>query len=93
MSSRYEKMLTSIANGDPITDEPICRREEFLQAIANGDASNLPTPICREEELLLHIAENGTGGSGEIVTENITVTPKTTQQVVKVVEQEAVWHI
>ena len=82
--SRVEDMLTAIADGNPITDEPICRREQFLQAIANNDGSaNLPDPICREEMLLKQIAENGTGGgSGTITTEDIIVTPKTTQQTI-----------
>ena len=81
MSSRTEEMLTAIAEGSAIDTEPICRREQYLKAIANGDATNLPEPICREEELLLQIAENGTGGgSTTIVTEDITITPTTSVQ-------------
>ena len=83
MSSRYEEMLTAIADGATIDEKCICRRETFLRAIANGDTSDLPEPICREEVLLTQIAERGIGSGGTpIVTENITVTPKTTQQTV-----------
>lgn len=59
MSTRYERMLEAIANGEKITDEPICRREMFLKALANNEgASNLPDPICREEEFYKSIIIN-----------------------------------
>lgn len=56
MSTRYERMLNAIANGEKITEEPICRREVFLKAYANKEgAANLPKPICREEEFYLSL--------------------------------------
>lgn len=61
MSTRYERMLEAIANGEQITDEPICRREMFLKALANNEgASNLPDPICREEEFYKAIIQGET---------------------------------
>lgn len=64
MSSRYERMLEAIANGEQITEEPICRREVFLKALANKEGtSNLPEPICREEEFYRAII------AGEQITE------------------------
>ena len=83
MTSRSEEMLTAIAEGSIVDSEPQCRKEQFLKAIANGDTSDLPEPMCREEELLLQIAQNGTGGGGEIVTEDISITPTTSEQVIK----------
>lgn len=80
MSSRTEEMLTAIAEGSAIDTECICRREQYLRAIANGDATSCPNPRCREEELLLAIAEKGTGGGTTIVTEDITITPTTSVQ-------------
>lgn len=81
MSSRTEEMLTAIADGSAIDTECICRREQYLKAIANGDATSCPNPRCREEELLLAIAEKGIGGSGSpIITEDITITPTTSTQ-------------
>lgn len=66
MSTRYERMLEAIAKGEKITDEPICRREMFLKALANNEgASNLPDPICREEEFYKSIIKG----------EKITVEP------------------
>ena len=64
MSSRSEEILTAIVDGEMTEIEPRCRKEQFLKAIANGDATNLPNPTCREEELLLQIAEKGVGGGG-----------------------------
>lgn len=61
-----------------MSDETICRREEFLKAIANGEGSgNLPDPICREEVFLKQIAENGVGGgSGTTNYTALTNKPK-----------------
>lgn len=51
MGSRYSRMLDAIAKGEQITDEPQCRIEIFLKALANKEGvSDLPTPLCREEE-------------------------------------------
>lgn len=62
--SNSEEMLTAIIDGDIIVDEPSCRKEQFLKAIANGEGTtNLPEPSCREEKLLFQIAEKGLGGS------------------------------
>lgn len=41
--------------------KPISRLEQFYNAIATGDTSQLPTPITREEAYLAFIAENGGG--------------------------------
>lgn len=66
MSTRYERMLEAISKGEKITDEPICRREMFLKALANKEGvSNLPEPICREEEFYRSIIKG----------EKITVEP------------------
>jgi len=43
---------------------PKNRKEKYLNAIATGDPSGLPTPITREEAYLAFIAENGGGGGG-----------------------------
>lgn len=43
---------------------PNTRKEQYLNAIATGNAGGLPTPITREEEYLDAIAKSG-GGSGE----------------------------
>ena len=67
MSTRYERMLEAIANGQPITDEPTCRVEKFLKALANKeDPSTLPDPICREEKYWLSIIK------GEKITDTPT---------------------
>lgn len=56
MKTRYEQMLESIANGEPITSEPISRLERFLKAYANNESvSDLPEPTCREEDCWLSI--------------------------------------
>ena len=47
----------------PVPD-PITRQEQFLNAAATGDTSNLPDPITREEVYLDAIARNGSGGGG-----------------------------
>lgn len=84
MNSRSEEILTSIVDGMPTEIEPQCRKEKFLKAIANNDVTDLPEPTCREEVLLKQIAESGlSGGGGEIVTENVTVTPTTSEQTIK----------
>ena len=44
---------------------PNTRKEQYLNAIATGNASGLPTPITREEEYLDAIAKSGGGGSGD----------------------------
>lgn len=51
-----------------IPENPITRKEEYLNAIATGDPSGLPDPITREEVYLDYIAENGGGGGGGDVT-------------------------
>ena len=67
MSTRYERMLDAIANGLRITDEPTCRIERFLKALANKeDPSTLPEPICREEKYWLSIIK------GERITDEPT---------------------
>lgn len=43
---------------------PNTRKEQYLNAIATGNAGGLPTPITREEEYLDAIARSG-GGSGD----------------------------
>ena len=43
---------------------PNTRKEQYLNAIATGNAGGLPTPITREEEYLNAIANSG-GGSGD----------------------------
>lgn len=45
-------------------EKAITRKETYLQAIASGDKSDLPSPITREEMLLYEIALRGGGGSG-----------------------------
>ena len=56
MVSRYERMLNAIANGEQITEEPTCRIEIFLKALANKeDPSKLPEPRSREEKYWLSI--------------------------------------
>ena len=44
---------------------PNTRKEQYLNAIATGNAGGLPTPITREEEYLDAIAKSGGGGSGD----------------------------
>ena len=47
----------------PIPDTPQTRQEQYLNAIATGDASGIPdTPQCRQEQYLDAIAKNGGGG-------------------------------
>lgn len=49
----------------PIPDTPQTRQEQYLNAIATGDASGIPdTPQCRQEQYLDAIARNGGGGGG-----------------------------
>ena len=56
MSSRSERMLNAIANGEKITATPMCRKEMFLKAYANKEGTaNLPEPRCREEQFYLAI--------------------------------------
>lgn len=43
---------------------PNTRKEQYLNAIATGNAGGLPTPITREEEYLDAIAKSGGGGGG-----------------------------
>lgn len=43
---------------------PNTRKEQYLNAIATGNAGGLPTPITREEEYLDAIAKSG-GDGGE----------------------------
>lgn len=43
--------------------DAITRKETYLQAVASGDKSDLPTPITREEKLLYEIALRGGGGT------------------------------
>ena len=45
--------------------DAITRKETYLQAIASGDKSDLPSPITREEMLLYEIALRGGGGTGK----------------------------
>lgn len=47
-----------------LPEKPINRKEKYLNAIATGDSSDLPSPITREEAYLAFIAENGGGGGG-----------------------------
>lgn len=47
-----------------LPSNPINRLEQYLNAIATGDASQLPDPITREEAYLAFIAMNGGGGGG-----------------------------
>lgn len=48
---------------------PQSRSEEYLNAIATGDASNLPEPESRMDEYLDYIAKNGGGGGGSSLPE------------------------
>lgn len=45
---------------------PNTRKEQYLNAIATGNASGLPTPITREEEYLDAIAKGGGSGDGDM---------------------------
>ena len=45
---------------------PNTRKEQYLNAIATGNASGLPTPITREEEYLDAIAKGGGSGEGDM---------------------------
>lgn len=48
-----------------VPDTPYTRKEKYLDAIANGDASGIPEkPYTREEMYLDAIARNGGGGGG-----------------------------
>ena len=45
--------------------EPITRREQYLNAIANSNTEGIPAePLTREEQYLDEIARNGGGGPG-----------------------------
>lgn len=51
----------------PIPSSPITRTEQYLNAMATGDASGIPSaPITREEQYLDYIAQNGGGGSSDL---------------------------
>lgn len=52
---------------------PQSRSEEYLNAIATGDASNLPEPESRMDAYLDYIAKNGGGGGGTEVVANPTL--------------------
>lgn len=45
-----------------LPDRPLTRVETFLDAIANGDASGLPSPLTREEQFLEAVANNDASG-------------------------------
>lgn len=45
---------------------PNTRKEQYLNAIATGNAGGLPTPITREEEYLDAIAKGGGSGDGDM---------------------------
>ena len=60
----------------PIPDTPQTRQEQYLNAIATGDASGIPdTPQCRQEQYLDAIAKNGGGGGsgGGVLVVNLTL--------------------
>ena len=68
--SRSEEMAAAILNGEIIISDPLCRKEQFLKAIANNEGTaNLPEPNCRKEQLLYQIAEQGLGGSEDLDAE------------------------
>lgn len=72
-------MLTALIQGDPITDEPICRREQYLKALANNEGvSAVPEPRCREEVLLQRLVEKGMDRPDQTKT----VTPSSVRQTV-----------
>lgn len=49
----------------PIPETPMTRSEQYLNAIATSDTSNIPdVPMTREEQYLDYIARNGGGGGG-----------------------------
>ena len=54
-------------------EKAITRKESYLQAIASGDKSDLPSPITREEMLLYEIALRGGGGAVDpsVITEAV----------------------
>lgn len=71
--SRSEEMAAAILNGEIVINDPLCRKEQFLKAIANGEGTdNLPEPNCRKEQLLYQIAEKGLSGGGEDLTVELT---------------------
>lgn len=47
----------------PEINENSSRKEKYLNALAIGDNSNLPTPESRTDEFLKYICENGVNGS------------------------------
>jgi len=56
-----------------LPENPQSRGEVFLNAIATGSSSDLPTPQSREEQYLDYIAQNGGGGGGTTVVANPTL--------------------
>lgn len=69
--SDIEELLTSIANGNAVTEEPQSRTEQYLTAIANNEGTDdLPEPSCRVERLYMRIAEMSSINQG---TEDSTI--------------------
>lgn len=62
----------------PIPDKPLTRGEVFLNAVATGDASNLPDPKTREEMYLEAIAQGGGGGGALVVHVTATTSGNST---------------
>ena len=62
----------------PIPDKPLTRGEVFLNAVATGDASNLPDPKTREEMYLEAIAQGGGGGGALVVHVTATTIEEST---------------
>ena len=84
MASEQEELMTKLVNGESITGNYSSRRSKYMQAYANNEsAANVPAPISREDELWIELIEQGRGGTGTtITTEEVTVTPTKTEQVV-----------
>lgn len=62
--TRNEKLLSSVASGNPSGIDPITREEMFLSYIA-GESDKKPKPITRKEKLLDKIGASGDGGGAK----------------------------
>lgn len=80
--TRNEKLLSSVASGNPSGIDPITREEMFLSYIA-GESATKPKPITRKEKLLDKIGASGNGGGAKPEQEKtVNITENGTTEVV-----------
>ena len=80
--TRTEKLLSSVASGNPSGIDPITREEMFLSYIA-GESDTKPKPITRKEKLLDKIGVSGAGGDAKPEQEKtVDITENGTTEIV-----------